>query len=201
MAESTTEEGQQRPPTQAEQPGPPTGEGQPRPAAETQRDDSELISLLQRERADFANYRRRISQERAEDVDRARAQELIALLPLLDDLNRALTQVPDELADNPWTRGIVLSQGRLLDFLERSGVETIGVEGEPFDPSSHEALFYEERDGIDDRQVMTVVQPGYRLGGRVLRPAQVGVVGPREAASEGDGLVSEATKSQRQTDD
>ena len=90
----------------------------------------------------------------------------------------ALTKAPEELAGHPWTRGVLLGRGRLRDFLARAGVEPIGTEGEPFDPTVHEALFYEERPGLADRRVATVIRPGYRMGGRVLRPAQVGVVGP-----------------------
>lgn len=169
MAESTTDQTQDRPPM---------SDQRERTPADAQREDNELLEMLQRERADFSNYRRRAAQERAEEGERARAQQVLALLPTLDDLDRAFTQIPDELRDHPWTRGIALGQSRLLEFLSASGVEPFGKEGEPFDPNIHEALFYEERPEIDDRQVVSVIRPGYRMRGRVLRPAQVGVVGP-----------------------
>jgi molecular chaperone GrpE len=165
MADATTESNQDRAPV------------------ENQSQGEELLALLQRERADFQNYRRRATQERAEDRERARVELLTNLLPLLDDLDRALTQMPKDLAENPWAQGVLLSRQRLIDFLTRAGVERIGAEGEPFDPVEHEALFYEERPGVDERQVATVVRPGYRVGQRVLRPAQVGVVGPSDKES------------------
>jgi molecular chaperone GrpE len=173
MAEAEIDQSQQ-------QPQPP--EQQSQAQAAERRDDNELLSLLQRERADFANYRRRAALERVEEGERARAQQLLALLPVLDDLDRAFSQVPDDLRDHPWTRGIALSHNKLLEFLSRAGVEQIGVLGEPFDPANHEAIFYEEKPNIADRQVTSVIQPGYRLGTRVLRPAQVGVIGPAGSA-------------------
>jgi molecular chaperone GrpE len=152
--------------------------GQPPTTNENQRQD--MLDLLQRERADFLNYRRRAAQERAEERDRTRLEMLEALLPLLDDLALALSQVPPDLAEHPWTRGLLLSRRRLLDFLARAGLEPFGAVGELFDPALHEAVFYEQRPEFAVRRVETLVRPGYRLGGRVVRPAQVGVVGPTD---------------------
>jgi molecular chaperone GrpE len=145
--------------------------------------EGELLSLLQRERADFQNYRRRALQERAEERDRVRADVLVNLLPLLDDLDRALAQAPEDLTDNQWARGVLLSRQRLLDFLSRSDVERFGAEGEPFDPARHEALFYEELPEVTEPKVGSIIRPGYRVGQRILRPAQVGVIGPSEHAT------------------
>jgi molecular chaperone GrpE len=166
---------------------------QERPPVETKTEEQDLLSLLQRERADFLNYRRRASQERAEERVRGRVVLLTELLPLLDDLDRAMTQVPEELTDHPWTRGIALSRRRLLDFLAKQGVEPVGAEGEPFDPVRHEAIFFEERPGISEPRVTTVIRQGYRMGERVLRPAQVGVVGPAAELSGEDHVVEEGT--------
>ena len=169
MTETATDQGPEHPPSADQQQTLPT---------DAQQQQSELLSQLQRERADFRNYRRRAGQERTEEIERARAQQILALLPILDDLDRAFAQVPDDLRNHPWARGIALGQSRLHDFLAKSGVESFGAPGEPFDPMNHEALFFEERPDIDDRRVISVIQPGYRMGGRVLRPAQVGVAGP-----------------------
>jgi molecular chaperone GrpE len=157
-----------------------------------QANERELLSLLQRERADYANYRRRAAQERADEGERAKSQQIVALLPILDDLARAFTQAPDELLDHPWTRGIALSHNKLLEFLSRAGVEQIGAVGELFDPATHEAIFYEERPDIADRQVTSVIQPGYRLGARILRPAQVGVIGPAWSAASAATTAQDA---------
>jgi molecular chaperone GrpE len=172
MTEPATDQGTEHPPSADQQPQTPTS---------AQQEDNDFLAQLQRERADFRNYRRRATQACADEVERARAQQIQAILPILDDLGRGFSQVPDELRDHPWTRGIALGQTRLLDFLAKSGVEPFGAPGEPFDPVSHEALYFEERPDIDDRRVISVIQPGYRMGERILRPAQVGVAGPSEA--------------------
>lgn len=145
----------------------------------------ELLDLLQRERADFVNFRRRAAQERTEERDRGRMEVLNDLLPLLDDLDLALTQAPADLAEHPWTRGLLLGRRRLLDFLARTGLEPFGAAGDVFDPALHEAVFFDQRPDFDGRRVETVIRPGYRMGERVVRPAQVGVVGPVEAKTPG----------------
>jgi molecular chaperone GrpE len=140
----------------------------------------ELLGLFQRERADFLNYKRRVERERAQDREAAQADVIRALLPMLDELDRALVQVPADLATHPWARGVALSRDGLTRAFSDLGVERIGAPGEPFDPSHHEALHFDTRPNAPDQRVSTVVKPGYRLGGRLLRPAQVGVVGPAE---------------------
>jgi molecular chaperone GrpE len=141
---------------------------------------SELLDLLRRERADFVNYRHRLQQERAGDRQAAQAGALEHLLPVLDDLDRALERLPSELEEHPWARGVVLSRDRLRRAFEELGLSVLGQAGERFDPAIHEALFYDVRPDQDDRRVAQVVRPGYRLGDRLLRPAQVGVAGPPE---------------------
>jgi molecular chaperone GrpE len=141
----------------------------------------ELLELLRRERASFLNYKRRVEQERAEDRERARGEVLHRLLPLLDELDRALAQRPDELESDPWAEGVALIHRRLLETLRQLGVERVGREGELFDPALHEAVLYEERPDSGERLVKAVLRPGYRLGDRLLRPAQVIVAGPAEA--------------------
>ena len=140
--------------------------------------ESELLALLRRERADFLNYRRRVERERAEERERARAEAIQRLLPLLDDLDRALARIPDDLATHPWALGVAFSRQRLSEALAELGVERVGEVGEPFHPARHEALFYEARSDVGDRRVGAVLRSGYRLGDRLIRPAQVSVVGP-----------------------
>jgi molecular chaperone GrpE len=152
----------------------------PSPAVPAELEASELLDLLRRERADFVNYRQRVQQERAGDRQVARAGLVEQLLPILDDLDRALERLPDELDENPWARGVALSRDRLRRAFEEVGLSRLGQVGEAFDPAIHEALFYDVRPDQDDRRVAQVVQPGYRLGGRLVRPAQVGVAGPPE---------------------
>jgi molecular chaperone GrpE (heat shock protein) len=158
--------------------------GQGLPRTESGPSADELVELLRQERADFLNYRRRMTEERAADRARARAEAIERLLPLIDELDLALAQVPDELDQHPWARGVAMTHRRLLEALEGLGVERIGVPGELFDPERHEALFYTPRPGEAERRVAAVIRAGYQLGGRLLRPAQVSVVGPPQAAEE-----------------
>jgi molecular chaperone GrpE len=139
-----------------------------------------LLDSLQRERADFLNYKRRVERERARDREAARADVIRMLLPLLDELDRALAQVPDDLATHPWARGIVLSRDGLTRAFGDLDIERFGAPGEPFDPAHHEALYFDTRPDAADQRVSRVIKPGYRLADRLLRAAQVGVVGPAE---------------------
>lgn len=166
---------------------PSEGPGPPEAASETKMGADEAIALLQRERADFLNYRRRVDQERAEDRDRAVAETVQRVLPLLDDLDRALAQRPDDLAGHPWVQGVMLLRSRLRETLSGLGVAIIGAAGEPFDPALHEAVFFDVRPDGGEARVVEVVRPGYRIGGRLIRPAQVGVAGASGAAETGGG--------------
>jgi molecular chaperone GrpE len=143
--------------------------------------EPELLALLRRERADFLNYRRRVERERAEQHQRARAEAALRLLPLLDELDRAMARVPDDLAAHPWAQGVGLSRQHLIDALTGLGIERVGEVGEPFDPTRHDALFYETRPDVADQRVGAVIRAGYRQGDRLVRPAQVSVVGPASA--------------------
>ena len=145
-------------------------------AVEPATDD--LLDQLRRERADFRNYRRRVSEERAADADRARGRVLEPIFPLLDDLGRAFAEVPPDLEDDPWAKGIAMLRSRLESTLAGLGLEPVGTVGETFDPALHEAVFHEpDPNGLDQR-VAQVIRPGYRVGVRLLRPAEVVVRGP-----------------------
>jgi molecular chaperone GrpE len=163
------------------------GAAPPSPAEQSELEASELLDLLRRERADFVNYRHRLQQERAGDRQAAQATVLEQLLPLLDDLDRAMERLPKELEEHPWARGVALSRDRLRHAFEELGLSRVGHVGEPFDPAIHEALFYDVRPDEDDRRVIEVIRPGYRLGDRLLRPAQVGVAGPPEDRPDARG--------------
>ena len=168
-------------PGQNVQPEPPETPGAAEPTTEA------LLDLLRQERADFRNYQRRVTDERAADAERARGEVLEPLFPLLDDLGRAFAEVPAGLEDDPWARGIAMLRSRLERTLAGLGLEPVGTVGETFDPALHEAVFHEpDPDGIDQR-VALVIRPGYRVGERLLRPAQVVVRGPLgNRASEPD---------------
>jgi molecular chaperone GrpE len=138
----------------------------------------ELLDLLRRERADFRNYQRRVADERAADAEGVRGRVLEPIFPLLDDLGRAFAEVPPDLEDDPWARGIAMLRSRLEATLAGLGLEPVGTVGEPFDPARHEAVYHEPDPTATGQDVALVIRPGYRVGERLLRPAEVVVKGP-----------------------
>ena len=131
------------------------------------------LASWQRAAADFQNYKRRVEQER-EDLSRLASVSLIMnLLPLVDDLERALMNVDPRLAGLTWVDGIRLIYRKFQALLEMNGVSEIEAEGQTFDPTVHEAVMFGEG---EEGKVTSVVQKGYKLGDRVIRPAMV-VVG------------------------
>jgi molecular chaperone GrpE len=153
-------------------------ETEPTPATPVDDNDDPCLQQLQRERADFLNYKRRVDRDRIEDRERARQDLLRQLLPAIDDLDRALAHMPNDLRGHPWAEGVLLARERFLDSLQKVGVERIGSQGERFDPSVHEAVVYHEEPAATEQHVQSVLRPGYRLGPQLLRPAQVVVAGP-----------------------
>jgi molecular chaperone GrpE len=153
------------------------------PLASAQREAAEYRDLLQRERASFQNYRRRVEGERAGQAAQARAEALLPLLPIIDDLERAAADVPADLREQPWVKGVLLITDKLAAAMAAAGLERIDPLGQPFDPRYHEAFMHERRADIPAGNVSTVMRTGYRLGDRVLRAAQVAV---SQGKAEGD---------------
>jgi molecular chaperone GrpE len=151
----------------------------------------DLLDLLRRERADFRNYQRRVADERAADAEAVRGRVLEPIFPLLDDLERAFAEVPPDLEDHPWAKGVGMLRSRVESTLAGLGFEPVGTVGEPFDPARHEAVYHEPDPAADEQVVALVIRPGYRLSGRLLRPAAVVVRGP--LAAGGDGSAPEST--------
>jgi molecular chaperone GrpE len=167
-------------------------------APEQQPDSEQLLEQLKQERADFLNYRKRINEERATDRERERVWLLQELLPMVDELDRAFSHLPAELVSSPWVLGVALSRKQIQDAFERLGVRRFGSEGEPFDPSRHEALFFEPGPEGGDKRVISVVKPGYTLGAQLLRPAQVGV-GASNAPPKQDNAGSARQQNNKQS--
>lgn len=134
----------------------------------------EYLDSLQRERASFQNYKKRVEAERLAQAERMRGEILIKLLPVLDDFYRALEAVPAEERDS-WYEGVVLIQRKLERFLEEQGVTEIPALGQRFDPNYHEAVGVEENTDAEPDTIVEVVQRGYQQRDRVLRPALVRV--------------------------
>jgi molecular chaperone GrpE len=131
------------------------------------------LGLAQRAQADFLNYKRRTALDLEQKIRDANGGLLTQLLPVIDDLQRALEGVPADLDGHAWPQGIAMIGQKLDHILQAQGLERIGGEGEPFDPRVHEAVAYEEHPVYDEGQVASVYRIGYRLNDRVLRPAQV----------------------------
>ena len=133
---------------------------------------AELTENLKRAQADFINYKRYVEQQREERRVEARATAFMLVLPVLDDLDRALASVPPELEGQPWVEGVGLIAAKFHNILKGQGVEAIKTVGEAFDPRCHESVHQEPGPaGIITREL----QKGYRIGERVIRPARVAV--------------------------
>jgi molecular chaperone GrpE len=141
--------------------------------AEAEEKAQGYLASWQRAAADFQNYKRRNEQERVELGRLANAALMINILPLIDDFDRAMQNVDASIAGLTWMDGIRLIHRKFQMLLDAAGVTEIEADGRDFDPNVHEAVTF--GDG-EDGKVVGVVQKGYKLGDRVLRPAMV-VVG------------------------
>jgi len=139
--------------------------------AEATRQRDEYLDALQRSQAEFANYRKRVARDQASLVARAAERLVKELLPVLDDLERAL-EAANEHEEAKLEDGVRLVHRALADALAKEGLTEIEADG-AFDPHVHEALLSQPADGADAGAVLQVLQKGYRLGDRVLRPARV----------------------------
>ncbi len=129
----------------------------------------------QRARAEFANYKKRIERERGELFQRAALDTLKALLPIIDDFDRAFESVPDALGEEPWLDGISMIRRKFVNLLELYDVEAIDPTGGPFDPNLHQAIGAEDSDEVESGHVIATLQKGYCAGDQVLRLALVKV--------------------------
>ena len=141
------------------------------PLAQVTAERDEYLDLLQRTKADFENYRKRAVRDQERLVAHAHERLVKELLPVLDDLERAL-EAAERHEEAQLVEGVKLVQGALRKALEKEGLDEIETEG-PFDPHVHEAVLTQPGNGKESGSVLEVVQRGYRLGGKVVRPARV----------------------------
>jgi molecular chaperone GrpE len=139
------------------------------PLARVQRERDEYLDLARRAQADFENYRKRAAREAAAAGERAKSGLIREVLPIVDNLERALASA--EEGEQHLAEGVRLVHSELIAVLERNGVEQFDPAGDKFDPTEHEALSV--RDGGEPGVVVDVVEKGYRANGTVLRPARV----------------------------
>jgi molecular chaperone GrpE len=178
---------EEEPVTSRDEAGEPSGEEDPaneqqamedkesasEPEAAEQPED--YLGLAQRIQADFENYRKRAAREAAAAGERAKSGLVRELLPIVDNLERAL--VSAEEGEQHLAEGVRLVHSELIAVLERNGVKQFDPAGDKFDPAEHEALSMRAEDGAEPGVVLDVVEKGYRANGTVLRPARVVVSG------------------------
>jgi molecular chaperone GrpE len=143
----------------------------------------EYLAGLQRERAEFANYRRRTTEEREAMLGLAGEDLIRKVLALADDFDRAIDARPAEIANDAWVEGVTAIDRKLRALLESEGVTQIDASpGLPFDPREHEAIASVPGTGRGDGEIVEEVRRGYRLRDRVVRPALVAVAASAEGA-------------------
>lgn len=153
--------------------------------AEEEAKAGKYLANWQRAQADFINYKRRTEQEKGDIIKLANAALIFNLLSVVDDMERALDNISNKLAGSKWVDGIVLIYRKFMAILEANGVSEMKTLGEQFDPSLHEAVVHVEG---ESGKIMAVVQKGYMMNNRVLRPAMV-KVGSGQSSNSSDELV------------
>jgi molecular chaperone GrpE len=144
--------------------------------ADTQRERDEYLDLAKRTKADFENFRKRMGAEVLAAAGRGKAEVLRDVLPVLDDLDRAIQAAgldPEGDSDDGLAHGVLLVFRSLREALAKNGIEAVDPTGEKFDPNLHEALSTQPADGVDSGTVVETMQKGYRLGEQLIRPARV----------------------------
>lgn len=174
------EETQPQDPSAASQPTPSPDDSQAALEEERKKAESYLASW-QRTAADFANFKRRTEEDRANTAKLAGSMVILKLLPPVDDLERALATLPKDLAGLTWVDGIALIHRKMLAALESEGVAPIQAVGEKFDPMQHEAVM---QGPGPENTVVAEFQRGYALHGMVIRPAMVKVGNGEPATTE-----------------
>ncbi|HSE60765.1 MAG TPA: nucleotide exchange factor GrpE [Candidatus Saccharimonadales bacterium] len=135
----------------------------------------ELTADLQRIRADFENYRKRIESEKKGVAELAKAATVMKLLPVVDTIERAIAHTPDDIADHKWVQGVTSMAKNLekgLKELDLSRIEA--TPGTPFDPNLHEAVMMEDGEGATEI-IAEELRAGYKMGEQVVRPSMVKV--------------------------
>ncbi len=144
--------------------------------ADTQRERDEYLDLAKRTKADFENFRKRMSAEVLAAAGRGKAEVLRDVLPVLDDLERALQAAgldPEGDSEDALAHGVILVFRSLRESLGKHGIEAVDPTGEKFDPQVHEALSTQAAEGAESGTVVETMQKGYMLGEQLIRPARV----------------------------
>ena len=143
------------------------------PGDDAARERDAFRDQLLRTRADFDNYRKRVERDRAQMIARASEDALRDILPIIDDLERALAADAD--TSDRFHQGVQMIHKQMLDLLARRGLEPIEAIGQDFDPNIHEAVAYEPAAGRREGEIIGELRKGYRIGERLVRPSMVRV--------------------------
>ena len=127
----------------------------------------------QRTLAEFQNYKRRVEREQKELREKSALETIGKMLHIIDDFERALASVPDELEENPWMNGVKLIKDRFNKLLDEHDIVAIDPKGELFDPNQHQAVARGDSDEYSSDYVIETLQKGYQSGDTLLRPAMV----------------------------
>jgi len=151
---------------------------EPAPESPAQGEDlatqvAELNERMLRQAAELDNYKKRTEREKADFFKRANEGLVKDLLPVLDNLDRALESTAESPTAGNLAQGVEMVRDELLKTLERHGLEPLEALGQPFDPELHEAMMQQENPEVEDNTVLAVAQKGYLFQGRLLRPAMV----------------------------
>jgi molecular chaperone GrpE len=152
-----------------------TAEGSKDPLQEALAQLEEFKSALQRERADFINFKKRVEREKIDLRKAYMSETLLKVFPIIDDFDRAIESLPDDVKNNEWLTGFTLIHKKFRDMLDTLGIVAINPIGEPFDPNFHEAVMSEDSDQHKSGHIIAVLQKGYVLEDKCLRPAMVKV--------------------------
>jgi len=150
------------------------------------KEKEETTEMLQRVKADFDNYRKRTRKEKEEAGVNAVFEFVQKILPVVDNIERALENARKEEVGSSFVEGLEMIKKQLLQVMEQEGITPVEPEGEEFDPSLHEAVMKTEEGEGEPNTVVEVFQKGYTMQGRVLRPAMVRVLVGNEASEADD---------------
>lgn len=152
--------------------------------ADREKEAAEYLDILKRLKAEFENYKKRMVKEQTRMIEIASEELVLKVLPVLDNLERALNAARKNHDGEKLLKGIEMVDIQLKEVLKTEGLETIYPQGEPFDPEKHEAVMQAESDGHEEDSVIEVMQKGYQYKGKLLRPAMVKVCKKSEPEEE-----------------
>ncbi len=159
------------------------------------------LDQWRRTAANLENYRKRVEKERGNILEAGQATLIAQLLPVLDDLERAFQTLPPALRSLTWTDGVALIERKINVVLEQHGLKEIEALGQPFDPALHQSILQEDTSDYPDGQVMAVLQKGYQLHDKVLRPAMVKIaVNERDSKRASNAQQFEEETAEAETD-